>query len=250
MSSSGGLNVKKIVLVRHASAVSNAPDDFSRSLRKKGHKETRAMAEWYRSFEDVPDLFLSSPANRAIETAQLFAKQLGYRKTRIVQDERLYGGIDPFDFLAILRRLDNKHESVMVFGHDPSFTDFAQFIARGFKNYLPKCSIFGVSTNRRSWATIRSGDGHLDIFEHPDGLHQRQELARTIRVELAGRIENGILSALGEFGLKGEAVEDQKRIRRASTKLAKTFATQAAFDKPPPAKKQRTRKQKTRKKST
>jgi phosphohistidine phosphatase len=235
--------MKKITLVRHASAVGKSPDDFSRPLRKRGLKEARAMAEWYRSVEDIPDLLLSSPANRAIETAQIFAKTFGYPKKDIILVDKLYGGLDPSGFLETVRTLEDEFQNVMVFGHDPSFTDFARFIGRGFKRNLPKCSIFGVTIKRRSWSTIRRGDGHLDVFEHPEGLHQRQELAKTIRDEMTERIEDGILGALGEFGI-GVEQEDRKRLHRVSAKLSKVFAARAVFDKPPPGAKQQPGKKK------
>lgn len=217
--------MKKIILVRHASAVGHVPDggDFDRSLRKKGRKEAKAMAAWYAGVAELPSLLVSSPANRAIETAYIFAKEFGYPKKKIIQDEALYGGLDATDFLTILKTLDDKHGSVMVFGHDPSFSEFAQFVAKGFEQYLPKCSVFGVTTNRRSWTTIRRGDGRLDIFEHPAGLRQRQDLAEAVRDEMVDRIENGIVTAIGEFGVEAEE-KDLAKIQRVSTKLAKVFA--------------------------
>jgi phosphohistidine phosphatase len=68
--------MKRIVLVRHATAAAKQADaeDFDRSLRKKGRKEARALAGWYQTVAEVPDLLLTSPANRALETALIFAK--------------------------------------------------------------------------------------------------------------------------------------------------------------------------------
>ena len=40
--------------------------------------------------EAIPDLILSSPAKRALKTAQLIAKKLDYKLQDIVVDERLY----------------------------------------------------------------------------------------------------------------------------------------------------------------
>jgi len=237
--------MKKIILVRHATAVGHVTDgkDFDRSLRKKGRREARAMAGWYRRIAHVPDLLLSSPAKRAIETARIFAKEIGYPRKKIVQDEALYGGLEPSDFLTIFKTLDDKHESVMVFGHDPSFSDFAQYIVKGFDQNLPKCSVFGVTASRRSWTMIRRGDGHLEIFEHPDGLGQRLDLVAAVSDEITDRIERGILDVLGEFGVGCEEQETAK-IRRASAKLAKVFAPRAALDLPPVRERRRMRKTK------
>ncbi len=77
--------MKRITLVRHATAVPRNPkkDDFGRSLRKKGRREAKAMGEWYKNVEEQPDVMISSPANRAIETARVFAKTLGYPAKKI-----------------------------------------------------------------------------------------------------------------------------------------------------------------------
>ncbi|UCH85420.1 MAG: histidine phosphatase family protein [Candidatus Latescibacterota bacterium] len=235
--------MKKIILVRHATAVAKDPDkdDFNRSLRKKGRKEARAMAEWYRRVAELPDLFVSSPANRAIETALLFAKEFGYPKKRIVLEEAIYGGFEPSELLSFMKTLDDDYHSVMVFGHDPLFSEFAQFIAKGFEDYLPKCSIFGVTTNRRNWSTIKRGDGRLEIFEYPAGLHQRLDLVKAVRNEMMDRIEKGILTVLEEFGIAGND-DDRMKIRRTGAKLAKSFAARAALDNRGPDAKRPTKK--------
>ncbi|MEJ2719545.1 MAG: histidine phosphatase family protein [bacterium] len=237
--------MKTIILVRHATAVAKDPakDDFGRSLRKKGRKEARAMARWYMKTDGPsPDLLLSSPADRAIETAWIFAKELGYPRKKIVQDEALYGGLEPPDFLTILKTLDDKNESVMVFGHDPSFTDFARFIVDGFDGSLPKSSVFAFRTNRRSWAAVRRGDGQLEIFEHPEGLHRRRDLAKAVKKDLADRIEKGIMSVLSEFRITGVDEDDAARVKRASARLAGTFAKRAALEASVPAAKHAARK--------
>lgn len=222
--------MKKIILVRHATAAAKGADidDFTRSLRKKGHKECRAMIRWYLDYAgDIPDLMLSSPANRAIETALLFAKGIGYKPKKISRNENLYGTASSKDFLDILKSLDDDYDSVMVFGHDPEFSEFAQYMVSGFEAMLPKCSVFGFSVNRKSWKTLKSGDGKLQFFESPEGLLQLRERAKQLRREAAERIEGGIWDALAEFGVErseGDAEGSAKIARRASAKVAKSFA--------------------------
>jgi len=170
--------MKKIVMVRHATAAAKGAGvaDFTRSLRKKGRKESRTMIRWY--LENVggkPDLMLSSPANRAIETAQLFAKGLGYKSKKIMENEALYGTASLEDFLKILNELDDKYDSVMVFGHDPAFSEFAQYMVAEFDVLLPKCSVFGFSANRKKWRTLKAGDGVLAFYDSPNGIKQRRK---------------------------------------------------------------------------
>lgn len=222
--------MKKIVMVRHATAAPKGVDvdDFARSLRKKGHKECRAMIRWYlENVGEVPDLMLSSPANRAIETAELFANGLGYKPKRIAKNEALYGTAGPEAFLEILKSLDGKYSSVMVFGHDPVFSEFAKYMVDVFDDVLPKCSVFGFTVNRKSWKTLKAGDGRVEYFESPGVLQQQRIRAKQVRKAATERIEAGIWDALAEFGIDKTDVDtdgNAKVVRRASAGIAKSVA--------------------------
>jgi phosphohistidine phosphatase len=222
--------MKKIIMVRHATAAPKGVDvdDFTRSLRKKGHRECRAMIRWYQeNVGDKPDLMLSSPANRAMETALSFAKGLGYKAKKIARNDALYGTATPEDSLNVLKSLDDECDSVMVFGHDPAFSQFAQYMVDEFDAVLPKCSIFAFGVNRKSWKAIKAGDGKLEYFESPAGLHQLRSRAKQARREAAERVEQGIWKALEELGVdrSGEDVDGSaKVIRRASVRVVKSIA--------------------------
>jgi len=78
-----------------------------------------------RAGRDVkPDVILSSPALRALTTAQLVAGELGYATRDIVVDERLNTS-SAESLLSAVRALDNKLSSAMVFGHNPEMSELA-----------------------------------------------------------------------------------------------------------------------------
>jgi phosphohistidine phosphatase len=220
--------MKTIIMVRHATAESKDADksDFERSLIKKGRKDAGTMVEWYMQQGEAPDLLLSSPANRAIETARIFAKEMAYPKKKIMLNESLYASADTSEFLKILQALDDKHDSVMVFGHDPAFSDFAKYMVEGFADDLPKCSVFAFTVNRKKWGTMRAGGGKCLCFEHPRGIRERNQMEKDRRKDISARIEKGIVQVLDRFGIERSDKEGRK-IRRACAKLAKTFAHKA-----------------------
>jgi len=84
--------VKTLLLVRHAKSSRNEPalQDKDRPLNNRGKRDAPKMGKRLAKREVTPDLILSSPAKRALKTAQLIAKKLDYKLQDIVVDERLY----------------------------------------------------------------------------------------------------------------------------------------------------------------
>src|SRR5882672_1951453 len=138
--------MKRLILVRHATAVDKGPEgsDFHRKLKKRGRREALLMAERIATLVEVPDQIFSSPADRALETAQVFAERLGVPAERVALREELYGGLEPDDFLHIVQGFDNRVKNVMVFGHDPSFTEFAAHMIPGFREAIPKAGVLVI----------------------------------------------------------------------------------------------------------
>src|SRR5437899_11500650 len=108
-----GYSMKTLFLVRHAKSSwdDTALPDKDRPLNDRGKRDAPKMGERLAKRGVTPDLILSSPAKRALETAQIIAKKLDYKLADIVVDERLYAtGAD--DLLDVIRKLGAKPKSV------------------------------------------------------------------------------------------------------------------------------------------
>ncbi len=71
----------------------------------------------------LPDLLISSPAKRAIQTARVFANAIKYPKGKILLNKTLYEANNASSNEALLdevRSMDDQFQSVIVFGHDPA----------------------------------------------------------------------------------------------------------------------------------
>ena len=82
---------RELLLLRHAK--SDRPvgvNDFSRPLKKRDRHAAKKMGAWLREQQLIPDTILSSPAVRALATAQRVCKQLAIDESAIVRDERIY----------------------------------------------------------------------------------------------------------------------------------------------------------------
>jgi len=99
-----------------------------------------------------PDLLVSSPALRALTTAQLIAKQIGYEPKHIVLDDRLYANtVD--DLLTVIRTLDKRLDCVMLFGHNPEFTGLAHRLS-GEIVAMSTCAVAEFHFDTKKWSDV------------------------------------------------------------------------------------------------
>ncbi|MBD3307417.1 phosphohistidine phosphatase, partial [candidate division KSB3 bacterium] len=138
--------MKIVYLVRHAEAISEdvGVEDFKRMLSPRGVQQAQIMSSRLRHKGIAPDLFIASPADRALETAHLFADQLEYPIHRILLHEAIYATQDS-PLPAILRALPEIYQSVIIFGHDPTLTECASVLMHDADIELRPAGVVGIS---------------------------------------------------------------------------------------------------------
>src|ERR1041385_502211 len=95
----------ELVLLRHAEAADkeSGRSDFERELTGKGRKQAERMGRQLAHRGLHPDLVVTSPAARALPTAQVAARELGTPDGGLARDEAIYESNVP-DLLDVLRR--------------------------------------------------------------------------------------------------------------------------------------------------
>ena len=216
----------RITLVRHATAQDKgeALPDLERSLVKKGEKEAAAVAGYLVSRHDPPDLMISSFANRAIETAHLFAKAFRYSRQRILLRDTFYGNSNAEDLVKEIRKQPDKYRSLMLFGHDPAFSRLAAYLVKGFEEELPKAGVVVADFPVRRWQEIERASGKLVEFVSPTGL---KALKKRVRTDLETKLARSIEGVLNRSHREG-ARAFHKETRKAAHKLAKAFLASLA----------------------
>ena len=83
---------KTLYLIRHAKSSWDDPSlkDHDRPLNKRGKKDAPFMANILKEKNIIPDLIISSTAERAIEFAKVLAEVLDYKKGNIVSERDMY----------------------------------------------------------------------------------------------------------------------------------------------------------------
>jgi phosphohistidine phosphatase len=145
---------RELLLVRHAKSSWKQPTliDRQRPLTSRGREDARRMAKLLDKKGVRPELIVSSPARRALQTARIFAKRLHYRRARIAIEEQLYEAT-PRRLMALIQRLDRERRCVLLFGHNPEFTQLAHRWSRAM-THLPTCAVARFEFQARSWSHV------------------------------------------------------------------------------------------------
>ncbi|MCY1257921.1 phosphohistidine phosphatase SixA [compost metagenome] len=146
--------MKTLFLVRHAKSSKDDPSlpDRERPLNDRGRHDAPEMGKRLAERKLKPDLLLSSPALRALTTAQLIADELGYARKDIALDDQLYA-TSAEELLAVVRALDKELDCVMLFGHNPEFTDFAHRLSDEITD-MPTCAVARFSFDTKAWEDV------------------------------------------------------------------------------------------------
>jgi bisphosphoglycerate-dependent phosphoglycerate mutase len=106
--------MKTLFLIRHAKSSwdDTALPDKDRPLNDRGKRDAPKMGKRLAKRDVKPDLILSSPAKRALTTAEIIAKKLDYKLKDIVVDDRLYAGA-VHDLLNVIHKLGDKPKRVI-----------------------------------------------------------------------------------------------------------------------------------------
>jgi phosphohistidine phosphatase len=109
---------------------------------------------------------VSSPANRALSTANMIAVEIGFKADKILLEKKIYDA-SLQQLIDVVHELDDAHNNVMIFGHNPGFTLLANYLCPcGILN-IPTCGIVAVSFDVKSWEEIKPMSGKLIFFDFP-----------------------------------------------------------------------------------
>jgi len=160
--------MKTLYLVRHAKSSwkDGNLSDHDRPLNKRGEQDAPRMGQRLRRREPQPEVIISSSAVRAKTTAKILATEIGYPKSDITIDQRMYGA-EPEDVVSIIHGLDHKIDCAMLVGHNPTFTDLVNALGRCHIDNMPTGSIAVLAFSIEAWEDIERVKGELLDFDYP-----------------------------------------------------------------------------------
>lgn len=166
--------MKTLYITRHAKSSweNESLSDHQRPLIPKGIKRTQLVADYLLEKNGNIDLILSSSAVRALETAKLFAQKLNYPQENIRIEENIYHA--SLDSLSeLLYSVSNKVKSVMLVGHNPTFTYFANYFLDQKLDWLPTSGIVCVEFDTEQWENLHIAKKTINFVITPRMLKNR-----------------------------------------------------------------------------
>ncbi len=159
---------KILTIVRHGKSdwSYDGLADFDRPLKARAYSDGYRMAGILKTMEPVPDLLLTSPANRASYTAIIYSRVLygNFEKLKINEDLYLAGARS---ILNIVRNCGEDVAHLAIFGHNPGFTELANSFLKEYLENIPTSGFVRLTFRAGNWSDI-SQDALLDHrFEYP-----------------------------------------------------------------------------------
>jgi len=160
--------MKNLIVIRHAKSDWNRSSlaDIDRPLNNRGEHDAPLIGDILKFRGVEPDLIVTSPARRALETAKLIAKAVGYDSEAIIVRDGIYQQ-ETSVLVELIRSLDDIHNRVYLIGHNPHLTELINRLAGESIGNIPTCGAVSIEFQIDSWAYVMDGSGRLAFFHYP-----------------------------------------------------------------------------------
>jgi len=161
--------MKTVYLLRHAKSswANNQLTDRERPLNQRGQRDAPEMGARFAGRGEAVESILSSPAERALSTARLFAEACGYSAKEIVVEPDLYfSGSESIADLILSR--DDQLRSIMLVFHNPDITGFVNSIDYDVRiDSVPTCGLIKMVSDIAQWRDWSTENSDIEYFDFP-----------------------------------------------------------------------------------
>ncbi|CRI64940.1 putative phosphohistidine phosphatase, SixA [Thiocapsa sp. KS1] len=167
---------RELLILRHAKSDwdSVASSDFERPLTKRGKSDAPKVGAWLYREGLVPDLVVSSPAERAKQTAAKVCKCLDIKKRQILWDTDIYEAEVP-KLLSVLGRCSPDAAIVLLIGHNPGLEQLLMHLVGEDLEIPDDGKLLPTATVARlempdDWSALPCGSAQLISITRPRSL--------------------------------------------------------------------------------
>lgn len=122
---------KNLYIVRHAKAEQSfSKRDLDRILIDKGIERAQRISYQLALHmqADATTLCISSSADRAYQTAEIFIKAIKYPQIALIKEDQLYEATY-LDILTLINQVPAHINTLFIFGHNPGLSDFIEYVS-------------------------------------------------------------------------------------------------------------------------
>ena len=152
---------RRLLIIRHGKSSwdHEGLDDIDRPLSDRGIRNAGEMARRLLERGTVPQLILSSPANRALNTALIMLRTWEMDTEKLQIHDPLYMAYVS-EIEEVVAGVAREVKDLAVFGHNPSFTEYAnRFLDEPLDN-LPTAGVVELRLDTDDW----NGIGRRDLI--------------------------------------------------------------------------------------
>lgn len=160
--------MKQVILVRHAKSSWSDMNlrDHDRPLNKRGKRDAPFMAKQLLNKIETVDAIVTSSAIRAQLTAKQFQIAFEDSLEEFITESDLYHA-STTEILSVVKTVSDQYNRILVFGHNPGFTEFANLSSQAYIDNVPTCGIVGINFDVRSWNEVNSQNGKMSYMYYP-----------------------------------------------------------------------------------
>lgn len=159
--------MKTITFIRHAkSDHSMVLSDQKRPLNERGRKEAALISRFLQHNMETPDVMLCSIAIRARETCEIMRDSGLFPQVTLHYETDLYT-FDGDGLIRFLRGLDNAWSKVIVFGHNPAFSEACERLLGIYPLHLKTSAVQSIAVDTALWENILQKKGVSLLKAHP-----------------------------------------------------------------------------------
>ncbi len=140
--------MKTLYLIRHGQAHAGEPDK-ERRLTTLGQRQAHWVAQQFQDKKIYPDSVISSPAQRARQTAEIISNELGYSTEQLQLQPVIYSG-DQMRIITIIRAFESTWHQVFLVGHNPYLSELVYTLCQK-KIQLPPCGVVSILFDQDQW---------------------------------------------------------------------------------------------------
>ncbi|MBK5284984.1 MAG: histidine phosphatase family protein [Bacteroidia bacterium] len=219
--------MKTLLLARHGTSEEKreGENDFDRKLTATGKRESEFTGKRLRRMNLIPGIIISSPAPRALKTANIISKKIKYEGEKIRTEIVLYTGNIP-QVLNVVRQISNIKKVVMLCGHNPQLEKIFSSLCGVKAKEIRKGDIVGISFTADDWKNVKNNTGKY-IFtitqnKNSKPFDMKPNKTKNQRKELQAQVSD-LIHAFVNSKTRTVSKKISKAVKEASKLIAKAI---------------------------